>query len=193
MGRIMIVRSLSLVALLSILPAQACAQAVTFADLRGAMVEASVTYQQDRRTQGGDVSGGVRQDWRFTLGPADAIQYASTITAFGPRGSRTSSPNTGTARLERPGQARSHGGGHGLWVFANGTLTFLRTYQGDGGYKRSIAFRRSHEGFTCTIRTAFARENGRGAIRFTSPVSGANVEILSAKPISSNCRVIKPG
>lgn len=186
-------RLLATLALLTVMPAAASAQAVSFADLQGATVEASVTYRQDRRTASGETSGEVRQNWRLVIGPGEAIQYTSTITASGPRGSRSSAPNAGTARLGRPGQARSHGGGHGLWVFMGGTLTFLRTYQGEGGYKRSITFRRGAGGFTCSIRTAFARENGRGPVRFTSPISGSEVEILRAQPISSSCRVLKAG
>jgi hypothetical protein len=175
------------------LPQVADAQGVTFADLQGAVVSASVTYMQSRRSERGEFTGEVRQEWRLRLGPGDAIQYTSTITSVGRRGSRSSAPNTGTARLNRPGNASSHGGGHGLWVFMDGTLTFLRTYREDGAYKRSISFRRGAGGFTCNIRTAFARENGRGAVRLASPVSGARIEVLSSKQIASSCRVSKGG
>lgn len=181
------------VALITALPTLVEAQTVRFADLEGAVVHASVTYHQQRRAGGREIGGQVRHEWRFVLGPAGRIQYESTITAFFPRGSRSSAPNTGTARIGRPGETRSHGGGDGLWVFENGTLTFLRTFRDEGGYKRSIQFRRSGTGFGCTIRTAFAREGGRGAIRFTSPVDGASVEILEARPLSSSCRVTRAG
>lgn len=184
-------RALLPAALLTALPAAAEAQTVTYAELEGAVVQASVTYHQVRRSDGEDVSGLVRQDWRFVIGSGERIQYESTITAFFRRGSRSSTPETGTARLGRPGQTAQHGGGDGVWVFANGTLTFLRTYRGEGGYKRSIHFSRSPSGYSCTIKTAFARENGRGAIRFTSPVDGGRVEMLSAKTVSSSCRVAK--
>jgi hypothetical protein len=45
--------SLSLV--LAAMPTASWAQAVTFADLQGAVIEASVTYQQERRTERGEI------------------------------------------------------------------------------------------------------------------------------------------
>ena len=171
-------------------PAVAAAQPVTFPDLQGAVIEASVVYHQDRLSDGEERSGRVQQDWRFVIGPGDQIQYRSVITSFGRRGgSRASAPESGTARLGRPGQPRSHGGGDGVWVFEAGTLTFLRTYRGEGGYRRSIGFRRAGGGLGCTITTAFAREAGTGAIRYTSPVNGRTIEMLRATTLSSSCRV----
>jgi hypothetical protein len=186
--------ALAITASMSLAAPPASAQTVTFADLEGAVIEASVTSHQKRLNDGEEKSGQVRQDWRFVIGPGERLQYHSTVTSFGRGGgSRSSTPETGTARLGRPGQAKNFGGGDGVWVFEDSTLTFLRTYRGEGGYRRSIRFRRDAGGFSCTITTAFARENGRGSIRFTSPVDGASAEILDARTIASSCRVAARG
>lgn len=182
-------RATLVIAAAMLLPAVATAQPVALADLQGAVVEATVVNQQDQISNGKEGSRRVQQDWRYVIGPGERVQYHSVVTSVGRGGSRSSTPETGNAGIGRPGQTSSMGGGDGLWVFENSTLTFLRTYRGEGGYRRSISFRRNGAGFNCTVTTAFARENGRGAIRFTSPVDGSNLELRQVRTLSTRCKV----
>jgi hypothetical protein len=166
-------------------------QPVTFAELQGTTIEAIVVYQQVRRRGGEAFSGQSRQTWRTVIGPGDAIQSTSSTTASGPRGTGTSAPRTGSFVLGKPRAVSDLGGGDAVWVFTNGTLNYLRTYRGAGGYKRTFTFARTGAGLTCRVRTAFAREDGVGRIDFEAPVGNGRVEILSSKQISSSCRVSK--
>ena len=175
---------------LSLVSVPAWSQAVTLADLQGATIEASVTYHQVRRREGQVQSGETRQTWRTSIGPGDVVHSTSTNMAEGPRGTRTSAPRSTSLPLGKSREVRGLGGGQAVWVFTNGTLTYLRTYRAAGGYKRTFTFTRSGGGLACTIRTAFAREDGVGNIDFESPFGG-RLEILSSKQVSSNCRVSK--
>jgi hypothetical protein len=186
----MVMKLWSVVVGASAVAAPAWGQPVTFADLQGATIEASVVHHQVRRRDGQVVSGETRQTWRTVIGPGDTIHSTSSNTAYGPRGSRSSAPRSGSFTLGKPRPVSDLGGGHAVWAFTNGTLNYLRTYRAAGGYKRTFSFTRSGAGLTCTIRTAFAREDGVGNIDFESPMGG-RVEILSSKQVSSSCRVSK--
>jgi len=168
----------------------ALSQPVTFADLQGATIEATVVYQQVRRRDGQVLSGETRQSWRTVIGPGDAIQSTTSQTSSSERGTRTSAPRTGSFTLGKPRTVFDLGGGDAVWAFTNGTLNYLRTYRGAGGYKRTFTFTRAGGGLNCSVRTAFARETGVGRIDLESPFGG-RVEILSSKQVSSSCRVSK--
>jgi hypothetical protein len=68
-------------------------------------------------------------------------------------------------------------------------LTFLRTLVG-GGFKREIKFSHGANGVTCAAEERFAREQGGGSLVLKS-FDGKPFTVLSAKPISSSCRVLK--
>jgi hypothetical protein len=191
MGRAHALGRMGLALALGLIATPAWSQPVTFADLQGATIEAVVVMQQLRRSGGQTHSGESRQTWRTVIGPGDTIQSTSSTTASSPRGTRTSAPRTGSFTLGKPRAVSDLGGGDAVWVFTNGTLNYLRTYRGAGGYKRTFTFARRAGGLTCTVRTAFARESGVGDIELESPVSGSRVEILSSKQVSSSCRVSK--
>jgi hypothetical protein len=168
----------------------AWSQAVTIADLQEATIEAAVVYQQQLRRDGQVFPNQMRQTWTTVIGPGDAIRSTTSNTSEGARGSRISAPRSGSFTLGKPRAVSDLGGGDAVWVFTNGTLNYLRTYKGAGGYKRTFTFTRAGGGINCSIRTAFARENGVGRIDLESPF-GVRVEILSSKQVSSTCRVSK--
>ena len=95
---------------------------------------------------------------------------------------------TNLIKLERTRELGSMGGGHGVVVFGDGTLTFLRTLKG-GALKRDVAFTRGAQGLACIATEAFVRESGVGAIFFDSSIDGVPMIVVSAKQISSTCRV----
>ncbi|MGP0094794.1 MAG: hypothetical protein ACLPKB_33300 [Xanthobacteraceae bacterium] len=75
------------------------------------------------------------------------------------------------------------GGGYKVWIFAGGTLTNLRTFEGRA-FKRMIVFARGAEGFICTAAESFARENGVGDLARAGAVDSALITGVSFKKIS---------
>ena len=69
-------------------------------------------------------------------------------------------------------------------ILAGNTLTMLRTFE-VGGFKSTINFT---GGGGCTIRAPVLQETGAGTTRRDS-ISGGTVEVLSARQVSSSCRV----
>jgi hypothetical protein len=167
------------------------AQPVTLSDLKGAVVEASVTLDQRVKRGDQEFSNQFRQDVNIRFG-ADSIDWTITPTVTGPRGTRQGDVRSGKSVLGRPQESRRLGGGDSVWLFADGTLTTLRTYTEAGGYKRSIAFARSGGGITCTARETFMRETGVGRIALRSGIDDVPTTVLSARQVSSSCRVTKP-
>jgi len=90
--------------------------------------------------------------------------------------------------LARPSETKSRGGGHQLWIFENGVLTFLRTYEG-GGMKATFAMNRNATGFNCTTNVVWPREVGISSIKTRSDVDQTVLELLSTKQIASSCRI----
>jgi hypothetical protein len=166
-------------------------QAVTLEDLEGTTVEATVVRDQVVLREGRRIPVKFQNELTIGIGPEAKLQVAITPTSQGPRGKRHGETRRATATVEKVRELKTLGGGYGLWVFSeDGTLTFLRTYKG-GAFKRTIAFARGPEGLTCKAEEAFARENSRGPIILDSAVGTGEVQILSAKQISSRCRVVK--
>ncbi len=174
--------------LLLTISAPAWGQAVTFADLDGALIETFVVRQQVIRRDGRDLPIRIETNLQLLIGPGDRIQQTVTPTSHTPRGPKPGETRTSLHTLERPREVRSQGGGNALFVFLEGTLTFLRTYKG-GAFKRMIAFARDKEGLTCTVSETFAREDGVGTIYLDSFVDGVSVIVVSYKQLSSRCRV----
>jgi hypothetical protein len=169
------------------------ASAVTFAELDGVVVEARVVLQEVIRRQGKQFPIRAVGDTKLTIGPGTSLYVTLTSTSHHPRGVSKGQPISFVSRLERPGEvAKSNmGGGHGVWVFSDGTLTNLRTYGGGGAFKRDIVFTRTAGGLACKITEGFAREGGTGSIAFNSPIDGVLVTVVSARQVSSSCQVTK--
>jgi hypothetical protein len=190
LGRALFVRAVGPLPLLAAI-SPALGQAVTLADLEGAAIEVRLLRQQTVLREGREHSNQFQNDLKIEIGPADRIQQTNTTTAYTARGTRKGKTTSGWWTLERPRETTSRGGGHGVWIFADGTLTFLRTFQG-GALKRVFAFTGGGAGgLNCTATQTFAREQGVHGIVLESAVDNVPIVILSTKPISAMCRVTK--
>jgi hypothetical protein len=123
----------------------------------------------------------------LAIDETDLAQAA--LESIRPQVSLSTTPALYSFTLGHPRQTASMGGGHAVWIFADGVLTMLRTYK-VGGFKMSIAFARHETGLTCSIEAPHAREVGAGNIRRESAFGGS-WEIISAKQISSSCKIRK--
>lgn len=77
-----------------------------------------------------------------------------------------------------------------MWIFQNSQLIQLRTFKA-GAYRATISFSRGADALRCTLRAAHAREVGMADWNWVSPISGADIQMKSIKPISSDCQVAK--
>jgi hypothetical protein len=78
-----------------------------------------------------------------------------------------------------------------VFVFENESLVRLQTFN-KGGRKITISFKRTPSGLACSVEAPFSKEEGAGnAVDTTSQTTRQRIEILSAKTISSSCRVAK--
>jgi hypothetical protein len=138
-----------------------------------------------------------KNDVKYVLGSGNTIDWSISPTAYSQRGVRHGKTRTGSSLLERVGVQQGiggwreqTGGGYGVFVFKESTLTLLRT-EGSAAFKREIIFVHGPEGLACTANEAIARENGIGPINWRSAIDDAPVTIASWKQISSTCRVKK--
>jgi hypothetical protein len=159
------------------------AQGVTAESLRGKSIQATVQYQQQIRREGREFAVSVTAEWRLNIGSDDRVTGSISRTSTSPRGPvSTSRPIS--AVIGKPNQIRDAGGGHGLILLSGNTLTLLRTFE-VGGVKNTITFT---GGGGCTINAPIMREVGAGPTR-RDAIVGGTVEIISAKQVSSSCRV----
>ena len=168
-------------------------QSVTFAELEGLVIEAEIVREQVNRREGRTFPVKVQQNWTVTIEPERTIKAAVNVTARGARRTRETEPLSSVSTLDQPRKVASQGGGEAVWTFTDGVLAFIRTYP-SGARRIGFSFARAPDGLTCTASFAFARENGTGAIRLDSRFSGRDTTIVSAKQLSSSCRVARtPG
>jgi len=166
---------------------------VTMDDLQGAIMEASATNQRLVRVNGREVTNKYQTDWTIRFISAEAIRSIFVGTTHDDRGAREAkgSGRVVDVNLARPSETKSRGGGHQVWIFENGVLTYLRTYEG-GGMKATFAMNRDAAGFSCTTNVAWPREVGIPSIKMRSDFDNQIIiELLSTKQIASSCR-IKP-
>jgi hypothetical protein len=180
-------RLLWLTLLLTALPARAWAQAVTLAELQGAVIEVTIEYEVVGQRNGRPFSGRSQDHRKIVIGPGDTEHDVDTTTWFSARGPRVSAPRSGSSNLGQPKVARALGGGHRLLLYESGVLTLMRTFK-VGGYKTEIRLARGAEGFTCAATAPMMHESGTDNTRLDSAFGG-EVEILSQKQISSSCRI----
>ena len=171
--------------------APARAQAVTFADLNGLTIEATIVRDQVVRREGWKFTTENTVHWKVVIGPGDAIENTVSQTSVTSRGDHKAKPVTNAYVLGTEQELKSQGGGTGLWEFADGTLTYMRTFR-QGAYRASVAFARGADGLTCTFTDTLAREGARGDIVMESMIDGSEVTVLRSKLLSTNCRVVKP-
>jgi hypothetical protein len=180
------------IALLLGLSEAAVGQAVTVDDLAGMVIEADIDRAQTVRRGGRTIPVTIHQRWRLSVDVDGTVAFTMRPSADTPRGRRTAKASSGVFTLDESREVPSRGGGEAVWKFTDGTLTFLRTFP-SGAYRASFAFAREADRLTCTVDSAYARENGRGAIRLESPFGGGEVTILRSNQVSSRCTVSKAG
>jgi hypothetical protein len=180
----------SIVAGLGVISASAWGQTVTLSDIEGTILEIRSLRQQTSRREGRERSNQIQSDIRITIDAGGMIHFSGTPTAYTKRGTRKGKPTSGKWTLEQTRELPTRGGGHGVWIFEDATLTFLRTYKG-GALKRTIPFARDAKGLTCNYNETLVREEGVSGIVLESGIDGVPTTILSAKQISSSCRVMK--
>jgi hypothetical protein len=163
------------------------AQAVNWSDLDGVVVDAEIHRDQRTGRHGLTASVAIHQTWRISIAADKSLEFTVTTTARGPGAPGRPLTNSGTATLDEPRQVPSFGGGTTVWEFADGTLTFFRTFR-SGAYRAHFAFVRAPSGLACSVSEAFARENGTGEIRM-QPDSGGEITIISSKLLASSCKV----
>jgi hypothetical protein len=177
------------------------AQPVSFADLDGYTIESEVVRAQVIRREGWQGLVKVHQKWTVIIGPGEIIHMTTVNTVEGPRGKQTGNPGSGFLTLGQPQQLGHMGGGYGVWEFQNGILTYVRTFK-QGAFRKNFELTlgeralmvdgvHSAGGFSCTDSESFARERGVGPIVFNSPVDGKPSTLISSKPVSSSCKVVK--
>jgi hypothetical protein len=166
-------------------------QPVTPADMIGAVMKVSVTNDRVMRRDGRQYPNRYQTDWTIDFVSEDTIRPTFIGTDYSPRRT-TQTPLEGgrLVTLGRPNETPSRGGGHQVWIFDAGVLTFLRTYEG-GGMKGTFAVTRSGAGFSCTASVSWPREVGVATIIMRSYVDNAMVEIVSAKQSASSCTISK--
>jgi hypothetical protein len=164
---------------------------VTLADLERAVINTRIVSDQLVRKDGRERLLQLQDDWKIILGPENKISWTITQTARGPGGGIRTTSRSFSWTVERAGEKVDLGGGHGVWIFADGVLTALRTFKG-GALKQTILFDRSDGALTCTANAAFAYEKGVNGIVLNSPFDNAPIVILRAKQLSSSCRITMP-
>jgi hypothetical protein len=176
---------------LTMLPASAQAQAVTFADLAGQTVTANFVYAQTVRLLDQDrtVNNESRTTVTLAIGPGNHIAQEYRIQVVAPNG-REISNFTGQikAELNKPTKWQF---GEMVFLFENDSLIRLQTFK-KGGRKITVSFKRAPSGLACSVEAPFSKEEGAGSgVDTTSQGNRQRIEILSAKTTASSCRVSK--
>jgi hypothetical protein len=164
--------------------------AVTIAELNGVVIEAAVVHQQVLLRQGEKFPNRSEFFEKYVI-KGDKIEGTINPTNHNHWGTRKGKTQTAAATLERPTDSKNFGGGNGVWIFDQGTITNLYVFKGGGAFRREIFLSRTDNGLSCTIKQSFARENGVGSIVWNSSVDGSVLTLVSNKVISSSCKISK--
>jgi hypothetical protein len=92
----------------------ASGQALTFAELEGAVIEARFLRQQTLLREGREVSNQFQNDLKIEIGPADRIQQTINPTAYTQRGTRKGKTTSGSFTVEHAREIPSRGGATGF-------------------------------------------------------------------------------
>jgi hypothetical protein len=163
---------------------------VTLRDLEGHKVSATIVKAQVVRRANREVTTRHENSVTLVFEPQGRLTTNVKNIVHGPKGMRPGEDFTANHAIQRPSAMKARGGGAGVHVFENGTLTLMRTYA-TGGFMRKFEFKRTPGGFECTATETHARENGKGEIRLKSSTDGEMVTIVSSKQIDSSCKVTK--
>jgi len=163
----------------------------TPADLEGWVIEASIINDRVARQDGQDRPHTQQQDWKIVFVSKDSIRPTFRATFRNSRGTRSGpQEGGGLVTLGLTGDADSRGGGHRVWSFEAGVLTFLRTFEG-GAMKATFAVTRTDAGFDCTANVSWPRETGVPNIVMRSIFDDGKMEVVSSKQTASSCKVAK--
>lgn len=168
------------------------AAGITMADLQGMTVETTVFHQQVITRNGSQpYPHRQRQDTKFSISAENKLEGSVLATGYNQNGTFKGTPQRISSSLERPGVGKSFGGGNGVWVFQDSTLTSFYVYKAGGAFKRDIVFSRTSNGLACTAKEYFVREDGAGPIVWNSSVDGARMTIVKSSQTSTTCKVTK--
>ena len=116
---------------------------MSLADLSEARIEAKIVREQVIRRDTREFPIRIESDVNLVIGPGDKVRQTWTSTSTGPKGTAKGKTLTTTVPLARPRElGTALGGGHGIFIFEDQILTFLRTLKG-GAFKREIVFGRA--------------------------------------------------
>jgi hypothetical protein len=164
-------------------------QAVTAAELAGTVMEVSSTNSRVLLRDGRRIPYRYKIEWTIYFLSDDMITATFIGTDYTARGvKKTPVERGGLIKLARPNETRSRGGGHQVWVFEDGALTYLRTYLG-GAMKAIFSVTRKGGDFACTTSVEWLREEGVPSIVMRSPHDKSRVEIVSTRQTASSCKI----
>ncbi len=179
------------VALGSSAPLTGAEEPVSAADLVGSVMKLSVTNDRIMRREGRQYPDKYQTDWTIEFVSEEAIRASFVGTAYGPRGIfKTPVETGGLILLGRSIETPSRGGGTFMWVFENGVLSYVRTYE-VGAMKANFGVSRVDRGFACTATVSWPKETGKPSIVMRSFVDNSKVEIITAKQSASSCAISK--
>jgi hypothetical protein len=161
---------------------------VTIAELQGAIIRTRVLAQQEGLHNGLPFRNTAETNLSITINSPSSLTATAVDTAHNPRGDRSSPSRSGTFILGKPREVQGPLSGHRLWIFEDGKLTTLGTFQG-GGFRTTISFSRGTDGLHCVIHSALAHESGVDGWRWVSPVTGETIQMKTRTPIESSCTV----
>jgi hypothetical protein len=160
-------------------------------DLQGLTIHTTNSFVGHIRNMKGEFPGGWTSRMEIKIGSNGDFQWNHTRLAWvdAPKGRKN-------AQMHRSGRGKmgsafdvKDGSGQYLWLLEGDTLTSLRVFE-TGGMIRKIKFDKSATGLKCTASATLAREVGAGPTKDRAAVGG-KVQVLSARPTSSSCRIAK--
>jgi len=163
---------------------------VTLNELDGAQVEIIAVIDRKIQLNGPPLFDRVSNNWQLKIDGA-SLNSVFFSTVAGPSGTHTNPHRAGRFVIGKPHSVRFLGSGDGLWIFESGKLIWLRVYR-EGAFKLVVTFNRGAGGLACSVHASFPRENGVGTVEFQTEETGRNIRVLSAKTVTSSCRVNRP-
>ena len=143
------------------------------------------------RREGRQYPDKYQTDWTIEFVSEDTIRPTFVGTDYAPRGTfKTPVETGGLILLGRSIETPSRGGGTFTWLFENGVLSFVRTYE-VGAMKATFGVSRTDRGFACTAAVSWPKETGKPSIVMRSFVDNSKVEIITAKQSASSCAISK--
>lgn len=164
---------------------------VTLAELEGVVIEIKVVRQQVLHAKGKTYPNRFHLGVIVTVGGDEDLSVRADVVNHTPTGEHKSKPETIAVKLQKPGAAQMFGSGTGMWLFNEGKLTYLRTFQ-NGAYKRDVTIKRTAQQLTCEVKEGFAREEGKPNIMWNSSHDGSLIKLVSDELVSATCAIRKP-